>query len=244
MSSSPGIEPGIDVGAALPQDGRARSAHPNGHSSELTRLTTGRNKVRRCAPAWFAAACALAVSGCAIDSETFAIPELKKSDFTLTRPDWNVSAKNDIKLRPVTANDLVNADGSCAGDPMPAAVGNPEGSNALNFTAGPEAPRPDRAGPAGPAAPPMQPAVRGVGLGMTECEVIRTIGHTDRIELSANERGQRSAVLTYLQGVRPGIYRFAGGRLVSIERGPEPPAPPKPEKKTAKKQPAKKPPNS
>jgi hypothetical protein len=70
------------------------------------------------------------------------------------------------------------------------------------------------------------------------------IGYTDRVELSANERGQRSVTLTYLQGVRPGIYHFTGGRLVSIERSAEPPAPPRPEKKNAKKPPPKKPANS
>ena len=40
--------------------------------------------------------------------------------------------------------------------------------------------------------------------------------------------------LTYLSGERPGIYRFAGGRLASMERVAEPPQPKKPAK-TAKK---------
>jgi hypothetical protein len=90
----------------------------------------------------------------------------------------------------------------------------------------------------------MQQVVRGVGLGMSECEVVRMIGHTDRIEMTANERGQRAVVLTYVQGPRPGIYRFAGGRLVMIERSPEAPPPPRAEKKTVKKPPPKKPNNS
>ena len=38
--------------------------------------------------------------------------------------------------------------------------------------------------------------------------------------------GQRLAVLTYTVGERAGIYRFADGRLSSIERGAEPPPPP------------------
>ena len=174
------------------------------------------------------------------------MPELKRSEFTFIRPDWSSQARNDFKLRPVTAEDLIGPDGRCAGEPVPAPAEGLAGSQVLNFTAGPEAQRPPGAGPAPPGspAPPPQPAARGVGLGMTECEVIATIGHTDRIELSADERGQRSLVLTYLQGPRPGIYRFAGGHLVSIERGPEPPPAPRTEKKTVKKPPPKKPSNS
>jgi len=45
---------------------------------------------------------------------------------------------------------------------------------------------------------------------------------------------ERTVVITYLQGVRPGIYRFRGGRLVSVERVPEQ-STPKPEKKKPSK---------
>jgi hypothetical protein len=62
---------------------------------------------------------------------------------------------------------------------------------------------------------------------MTECEVVRALGHTDRIEISTDERGQRSVTLTYLAGERPGIYRFVAGQLVSLERSDEAPAAPK-----------------
>jgi hypothetical protein len=181
---------------------------------------------------------ALALSACAIDSETFQIPELKRSEFTFVRPDWNVQARNDFAHRPLTPDDLIGPDGRCPGEQF-----DQQPSQALNFTAGPETPRPDRGGPPGPVAPPqVQQTTRGVGLGMTECEVVRMIGHTDRIEMAADERGQRAVVLTYIQGPRPGIYRFAAGRLITIERGPEPPPAPKPEKKkTAKKPPPKKP---
>lgn len=205
-------------------------------------MAADRTTIRRRTPAWLAAPLAFAVSGCAIDADTFNMPEFKKPEFTFTRPDWNMTARGiDPLARPISAADLIGPDGRCAGEVVPGAA---EAPQALNFTAGPEAPRPERPGsiPAGPSAPP-QPAVRGIGLGMSECEVVLTIGHTDRIEVT-NDRGQRNAVLTYLQGPRPGIYRFAGGRLVSIERGPEPPAPAKPEKRTVKKPPAKKPSSS
>jgi hypothetical protein len=42
-------------------------------------------------------------------------------------------------------------------------------------------------------------------------------------------------VLTYLRGAWPGVYRFASGRLVAIERAPAPaPGPEKPQKAAPK----------
>jgi hypothetical protein len=75
---------------------------------------------------------------------------------------------------------------------------------------------------------------------MTECEVVRRAGPVEKFDLAANERGERSVVLTYLRGPAPGIYRFTAGRLSSIERAPEaaPPAPEKPRKATNTKKPA------
>ena len=74
-----------------------------------------------------------------------------------------------------------------------------------------------------PAGPESVPA-GGVTLQMTECDVIRRAGAAEKFELGVNERGERSLLLTYSRGPSPGIYRFAGGRLVSIERAPEAPA--------------------
>ena len=139
--------------------------------------------------------------------------------------------KGDAKQRLARADDLIDANGGCASQAVPVAP------QALNFTAGPQT------GPATPRAPPPgtagAPAVRtGVSLGMSECEVARALGHTDRIEIATDERGQRSVTLTYLTGERPGVYRFVAGQLVSLERAGEAPAAPKPAKpKAAKKQP-------
>jgi hypothetical protein len=206
-------------------------------------VAADRNIIRRYAPVLLTAVLASSASGCAIDADTFTMPELKKPDWsTFTRPDWTMAAKKtDPLAHPIGQEDLIGANGRCANEMMAPAAQSPQ---ALNFTAGPEAGRPDRPAPEVPAAPaPTQPAARGVGLGMSECEVVYALGHTDRIEV-ANDRGQRTATLTYAQGPRPGIYRFTAGRLVSIERGPEAPAPARPEKKTAKKPPVKKPSNS
>jgi hypothetical protein len=62
---------------------------------------------------------------------------------------------------------------------------------------------------------------------MTECDLVRIAGPTNQIDVGTNERGERTAVLTYPQGERAGIYRFASGLLVSIEGLPQAAAPPK-----------------
>src|SRR5262249_38174412 len=76
----------------------------------------------------------------------------------------------------------------------------------------------------------------GIALQMTECDVVRRAGPVEKIDIGSDERGERAVTLTYLRGPWPGGYRFAGGRLVSIERGPgPPPAPAKPQEGTAEK---------
>jgi hypothetical protein len=122
--------------------------------------------------------------------------------------------------KPVTAEDLVSAEGSCPGMASP---GGPADANALTD---------------GAAAAPA-PSTRGsVALGHTECDVVRGIGQPDAVNLSNNARGDRVAVVNYSRGQRAGIYTFTAGRLSSIERGPEPVAPPKVAKPKAKKKPS------
>ncbi len=122
--------------------------------------------------------------------------------------------------KPVSAEDLVSAEGFCPGMAPPAG---PADANALT------------GGAAG--APP--PSTTGtVALGHTECDVVRGIGAPDSVNLSNNARGDRVAVINYSKGQRAGIYTFTAGRLASIERGPEPVAQPKIAKPKAKKKPA------
>ena len=64
--------------------------------------------------------------------------------------------------------------------------------------------------------------VGGIGLGMSECEVVRRAGSPENLNVATDQHGERSVVLTYLRGTWPGIYRFNSGRLVSIERVAEP----------------------
>src|SRR5947208_7824406 len=84
------------------------------------------------------------------------------------------------------------------------------------------------------AAPPA--STRGaVALGHTECDVIRGIGAPDSVNLSNNPRGDRVAVVNWSRGPRAGMYTFTGGRLTSVERGPEVEAAPRAAKPKAKK---------
>jgi hypothetical protein len=150
-------------------------------------------------------AAALLVAGCAGDS----LPKLAVP--SLPSPSWNAAstaAKPTREPQAVTAADMVNGEGQCA---------------ALEPTA---------AADAGPAATPAPAGT--ASLGMTECEVVRRVGQPLRVEIGNDERAERTVVVTYLQGVRPGIYRFRGGRLVSVERVPEQ-STPKPEKKKPSK---------
>jgi len=74
---------------------------------------------------------------------------------------------------------------------------------------------------------------RSVGLEVSECQVVRSLGPPQSAQVGA-ENGVRTSVLTYRSGDRPGVYRFSGGRLKVIEQGDEPqPAARKP---AAKKQ--------
>jgi hypothetical protein len=122
----------------------------------------------------------------------------------------------------VATEDLVSAEGFCPGMAPP--EDSPVDANAA--TDGASAARP--------------PSTTGtVALGHTECDVVRGIGAPASVNLSNNGRGDRVAVINYVQGQRAGIYTFTAGRLSSIERGPEQPAPPKTAKSSKpKKKPA------
>jgi hypothetical protein len=150
---------------------------------------------------------ALAVAGCGSSplSDLSSANLLPRVD-QLARPDWlTYSGGNEqFSLRPVTAADLVSADGQCAAEGATSDAG-PDGSGA------------------------------GIALQMTECDVVRRAGTPQQIQIGADERGDRSVVATYVRGPRPGIYRFAAGRLTSIERAPEAPGAKAPSAKAAPK---------
>ena len=154
-----------------------------------------------------------AVAACSSDLSLNNVTLVPKPETLLRKPDWATfsGGKNDFTLRPVTAADLVNAAGQCAGEAEQA------GNDAT--TAG------------------AAPVTGGIALQMTECDVVRRAGPVEKIDFGSDDRGERVVTLTYLRGAWPGVYRFAGGRLVSIERAPAPP----PATAKAQKAPVKKP---
>jgi len=119
--------------------------------------------------------------------------------------------------RAIAPDDLISADGMCSG------MAAPSDANAMTESE--------------PAAAGTSSLPAGIALGRTECEVARYAGHPDNVELANDAHGDRTAVLTYVKGPRPGIYRFVGGRLASVERSPvleaPKPAKPKPKKRAA-----------
>ena len=74
----------------------------------------------------------------------------------------------------------------------------------------------------------------GVALQMTECAVVQALGVPEKIDVGANERGDRLVTMLYSRGERRGLYHFTAGQLTSIERIDEPAPPPKPQKPAPK----------
>ena len=169
--------------------------------------------------ATFAAlAAGLAACASSVDFTQMRVPKFDTS--TLFVPDPTQFAPKQEASKPITQADLVDANGMCADmSPSPAAApvasaeGNPENLSAT------------------PAPPPL---ARNVGLQMTECEVVHSLGRAGDVQISANERGDRVVVMTYMTPERP-VYRFVSGRLATIERTAEPPPPQAAKKKPAPK---------
>jgi hypothetical protein len=148
-------------------------------------------------------------------------PAGKVSDVFAT-PSWaQTGAQKAAAQRSITQNDLMNPDGSCALSAEAAAATATDGV----------APASADSALAGQGA---LPAVQsGVALGMTECQVMERTGSPDTFNIGA-EGTERITTVTVMRGAWPGLYRFRGGRLVSIERV-DVPAPPRTAKSKAKK---------
>jgi hypothetical protein len=150
------------------------------------------------------------LGGCAMpDTDSFRAPDTT----TLFRP-MSVVGLNERTLGPVKPTDMVDAEGRCVGA-APAPV----------------------AGDGVAPSEQVAAAASAIAVDMTECEVVKRVGAPERVEIGTNDRSERSAILTYTGGARPGIYRFTAGRLTSMERAPEPPPsakPAKPQKRAPK----------
>lgn len=166
-----------------------------------------------------------AIAGCSGASDMFQSDLLSKDAEWFRRPgrlfiqNVSIDAPPLTPDKPVTAEDLVSAEGACPGMPPPAS---PADANASTNA---------------PGGAPAAGTTGTVALGHTECDVVRGIGAPDNVNISANPRGERVAVVTWSHGPRAGIYTFSAGRLASIEGVPTPPEAPKTakSKKTAKK---------
>ena len=116
--------------------------------------------------------------------------------------------------QPVGPNDLVSPGGACPAPAVPAA--------------------PAATGPgvmpngAPPADAGSAPSLLGapVALGMTECQVVDRAGAPASVQIGTNPNGDRTALVSYNAGPRPGIYHFERGRLTDMDRvavaAPEP----------------------
>lgn len=141
--------------------------------------------------------------------------------FKFKTPEWaRQNSADNIHLsatQPVPPDQLVSASGQC---PAVSASAAPPAAPA-------PAPQPaattpsNRLEPAGGPAQPVPILGEGIGLGMTECAVVRRAGTPSQVSISADKAGEREAVLTYAKGERPGIYHFLNGRLKVVDALPE-----------------------
>jgi hypothetical protein len=176
----------------------------------------------------FAAAAALAGCGADVTGQAWFA---KPFDVSGRSAGYSFSELSETKKEqhPITPNDLVNANGAC---PAPAAP-------AVAAAAPPPAPG-AAGGPTPPATAPGGDASTlvedgGVGLGMSECDVVSRAGQPSSVQIGSTPGGDRTAVLTFNSGPRPGVYRFQRGALIEMDAVAAPAAPPQ----VAKKKPAK-----
>jgi len=157
---------------------------------------------------------AVALSGCAnVDWDSDQAWFAKPMDMFGRKGGYTFSELQETKQRqhPITAQDLVSSNGACparpVAQPAPAASAAP-GSQAA----------------AQPAAGAPSQLGGGVALGMTECDVVSRAGTPTTVQIGKNPNGDRTAVLTFNGGPRPGVYHFEHGTLVAMDRvaTPEP----------------------
>ena len=164
----------------------------------------------------------LGLAGCAdVDFSTQQAWFAKKLDFGGQKGGYTFSELQETRQqqRPITANDLVNANGSC---PPPAA---PQ----------PAPPAPGQA--SAPPAPVDTAALLGggVALGMSECDIVFRAGQPSAVQIGKLPNGDRTAVLTFDSGPRAGTYRFERGALKELDALPVAAAPPPVAKKKSAK---------
>lgn len=184
-----------------------------------------------------ALAIAVALGGCANVDENKDVWFSKPFQVVSKSGGYTFSELQESKdrSRPITPNDLVAANGACPPPAVPQAAVPPT-------AAAPQAAAPPAAAPPTANQPGSPPATSdgdtllggGIALGMSECEVVYRAGAPNAVQIGKNPNGDRTAVLTFGGGPRPGIYHFEAGALMEVERGQAAPA----DTQTAKKKPA------
>ena len=164
---------------------------------------------------------AVALSGCAN-------PDVLDSNERWFQRSFDISGRNggytfselkdtNERNRPADPNDLVSPSGACPPPPMAAAPA-PAAPVAAGPGVMPNGAPPDAGAPSLLGAP--------VALGMTECQVVDRAGAPSSVQIGTNPNGDRTAIVTYDTGPRPGIYHFERGRLQDMDRvagaAPEP----------------------
>jgi hypothetical protein len=169
-----------------------------------------------------ALAIAVALGGCAnVDYENKDAWFAKPFEFVSRKGGYTFSELQESKdrSRPITANDLVAANGSC---PPPAAQ------------QAPAIAAPNQPGNAPTTTDTTTLSGGGIALGMSECDVVFRAGAPSAVQIGNTPNGDRTAVLTFNSGPRAGIYHFQAGALMEVERAQTAPA----TTQTAKKKPA------
>jgi hypothetical protein len=171
-----------------------------------------------------ALAVAAALGGC-MDPDSTQGWFAKRFDVSGRSAGYTFSELSETKRaqRPITPDDLVNANGLCPAPVAPAAP----------------APAPDAAAGtplgAAPAGDPSSLMGGGVALGMSECDVVFRAGQPSAVQIGNAPNGDRTAVLTFQAGPRPGIYRFLRGALTELDAVAPAPASPQVTKKKPEK---------
>jgi hypothetical protein len=196
---------------------------------------------------WGAAAAltaAIALAGCAnVDFDIRQAWFAKPLDVTGRRSGYTFSELTETKQaqKPITANDLVDANGACPAQADASAQAAAGLANPPTNPAG-VAPGTSASGAAPAPAPDAASSLLGGGisLGMSECDVVARAGAPSNVQIGKNQDGDRTAVLTFRSGPRPGIYRFEGGALMEMDRVAEQAPPLQMAKKKAAKSPKEK----
>ena len=145
----------------------------------------------------------LALCGCAnVDWDTSQAWFTKPLDITGRNAGgytFSELAETKQRERPITANELVDSRGAC---PPPAAPQVQAGPGSQNTST---------------AADTTSLLGGGIGLGMSECDVVFRAGTPSAVQLGNNPNGDRTAVLTFTGGPRPGVYHFERGALMQMD---------------------------